>query len=109
MPAYLSNVTLDVSTDNFYWASCLIGALADHSYNTCAQFIERYQFTVMAKGRRIIKEYDAKIAETGDISLCEKANDELAEMAKKESTKTLNSVLLESQKTMKNGYNRADN
>ena len=109
MPAYLSNVTLDVSTDNFYWASCLIGALADHSYNTCAQFIERYQFTVMAKGRRIIKEYDAKIAETGDISLCEKANDELAEMAKAESTKTLNSVLLESQKTMKNGYNRADN
>ena len=109
MPAYLSNVTLDVSTDNFYWASCLIGALADHSYNTCAQFIERYQFTVMAKGRRIVKEYDAKIAETGDISLCEKANDELAEMAKAESTKTLNSVLLESQKTMKNGYNRADN
>ncbi len=109
MPAYLSNVTLDVSTDNFYWASCLIGALADHSYNTCAQFIERYQFTVMAKGRRIVKEYDVKIAETGDISLCEKANDELAEMAKAESTKTLNSVLLESQKTMKNGYNRADN
>ncbi len=109
MPAYLSNVTLDVSTENFYWASCLIGALADHSYNTCAQFIERYQLSVASKGRRIVKEYDAKIAETGDISLCEKANDELAEMAKAESTKTLNSVLLESQKTMKNGYNRADN
>lgn len=109
MPAYLSNVTLDVSTENFYWASCLIGALADHSYNTCAQFIERYQLSVASKGRRIVKEYDTKIAETGDISLCEKANDELAEMAKAESTKTLNSVLLESQKTMKNGYNRADN
>ena len=109
MPDYLSKVTLDVSTENFYWASCLIGALADHSYNTCAQFIDRYQNVVMTKGRRIVMEYDAKIGETGDISLCEKANGELAKMAKEESTKTLNSVLLESQKTMKNGYNRADN
>ena len=109
MPDYLSKVTLDVSTENFYWASCLIGALADHSYNTCAQLVERYQNAVMSRGRRIVKEYDERIGETGDISLCEKANDELAKMAREESTKTLNFVLLESQKTMKNGYNRADN
>ena len=109
MPDYLSKVTLDVSTDNFYWASCLIGALADHSYNTCAQLVERYQNAVMSRGRRIVKEYDERIGETGDIALCEKANDELAKMAREESTKTLNLVLLESQKTMKNGYNRADN
>ena len=109
MPPYLSDVTLDVSTENFYWASCLIGALADHSYNTCIQHIQRYQARVMTEGRRIIREYDAKIAASGGISLCEKANAELAKMAKEESTKALNNVLLESQKTMKNGYNRADN
>ena len=109
IPAYLSNVTLDVSTENFYWASCLIGVLADHNYNTSIQFVERYQNAVMSRGRRIVKEYDERIGETGDISLCEKANDELAKMAREESTKTLNFVLLESQKTMKNGYNRADN
>ena len=31
-PEYLANTTKDVSTDNFYWASRLIGALADASY-----------------------------------------------------------------------------
>ena len=109
MPAYLSNVTLDCSTDNFYWGSALIGALADHSYNTCIQHIDRYQNTVFTEGRRIVREYDAKIAETGDMSLCQKANDELAAMAKKETISTLNKVLYEASVTMKNGYNRADN
>ena len=109
IPKYLSDVTLDVSTENFYWASALIGALADHSYNTCIQHIYRYQDAVMAKGRRIVREYDKKIAETGDVSLCEKANEELAAMAKEESTKALNNVLHEASVTMKNGYNRSDN
>ena len=109
MPKYLSDVTLDCSTENFYWASCLIGALADHSYSNCIQHIERYQDSVMTKGRILLREYDARIEETGDVSLCEKANEELAAMAKKESTNTLNKVLREASVTMKNGYNRADN
>ena len=109
MPAYLSNVTLDCSTDTFYWGSALIGALADHSYNTCIQHIDRYQNAVFTEGRRIVREYDAKIAETGDMSLCQRANDELAAMAKKETISTLNKVLYEASVTMKNGYNRADN
>ena len=109
MPAYLSSVSLDVSTENFYWASRLIGALADHNYNTCIQLIERYQDAVAVQGRRIIREYDRKIAETGDASLAEKANDELSEMAKEQTTKTLNKVLRDASLHMKNGYNRADN
>ena len=63
----------------------------------------------MAKGRRIVREYDGKIAETGDVSLCEKANEELAAMAKEESGKALYNVLHEASVTMKNGYNRSDN
>ena len=109
MPAYLSSVSLDVSTENFYWASRLIGALADHNYNTCIQLIERYQDAVAVQGRRIIREYDRKIAETGDASLAEKANDELSKMAKEQTTKTLNKVLRDASLHMKNGYNRADN
>ena len=109
MPKYLSEATLDCSTESFYWTSALIGALADHSYANSIQHIERYQESVMTKGRTIIREYDARIAETGDISLCEKANEELAAMAKKESTATLNRVLHEASVTMKNGYSRADN
>ena len=109
MPAYLSNVTLDVSTENFYWPSALIGALADHSYNTCIQHVQRYQAKVMTEGRRIIREYDRKMIESGDFSLTEKANEELCAMAKEQTTATLGKVLHEASVTMKNGYNRADN
>ena len=61
------------------------------------------------EGRRIIREYDKKIAETGDASLAVKANEELAKMAKEQTTKTLNKVLHDASLHMKNGYNRADN
>ena len=109
MPKYLSDVTLDVSTENFYWASRLIGALADHDYPSCIQHIERYQAAVMTEGRRIVREYDRSMAESGDFSLCAKANAALAKMALEESTKALGKVLYESSLHMKNGYNRADN
>ena len=109
MPAYLSDVTTDVSTQNFYWNSRLIGALADPIFASCIQQIERYHAAVFTRGRRILREYDAKIAETGDISLAEKANAELCEMAKEQTTDTLNKILYESSTHMKNGFNLADN
>ena len=109
MPAYLSNVTLDTSTENFYWGSRLIAALADHNYASCIQQIERYQNAVFTKGRQLVLEYDRKMAETGDYSLAAKANEALAAMAKEETVSTLNKVLLDASKNMKNGYNRADN
>lgn len=109
MPKYLSNVTLDVSTENFYWASRLIGSLADPCYAATIQLIDRYQSAIATEGRRIINEYDRKMIEQNDPKLLEEANEKLAEMAQKETTNTLNKVLLESSKHMKNGYNRADN
>ena len=109
MPAYLSNVTLDTSTENFYWASRLIDALADHNYSTCIQQIERYHNAVLTKGRRIIREYDQKITETGDMALIREANEKLSAMAKEQTTSTLNKILLDASTHMKNGYNRADN
>ena len=109
MPPYLANVSLDCSTENFYWASCLIGALADHSYNQCVQHIDRYESAVMTKGRQLLREYDKKMLESGDYSLSAEANDKLAKMAKEQSTQTLNKVLRAASETMKNGYNRADN
>lgn len=109
MPKYLSDVTLDVSTENFYWTSALIGALADHSYNTCIQHVQRYQFAVMAKGRALIGEYDKKYAEKPYEKTLIEANEALAKMAKEQSEYTLGKVLYESSVTMKNCYNRADN
>ncbi len=109
MPKYLSEVTTDVSTENFYWASRLIGALADHNYGSSIQEIERYQNTVMTEGRRILGEYDRKLSETGDLGLLKEANEKLAAMAREKSTQVLNKVLLIASQHMKNGYNRADN
>ncbi|MBR0407308.1 MAG: C69 family dipeptidase [Clostridia bacterium] len=109
MPKYLSDVALEASTENFYWGSRLIDALADHDYAACAQQIERYQDAVAIKGRQIMREYDRKMAETGDFSLCAEANEKLCEMAKAQTADTLTKVLHEASVHMKNGYNRADN
>ncbi|MBQ2085156.1 MAG: C69 family dipeptidase [Oscillospiraceae bacterium] len=109
MPAYLSKVSLDVSTENFYWASRLIDAFADHNYATSIQNIERYHSAVATKGRQIILEYDKKLAECGDAAVLKEANNKLSEMAKQKTTETLNRVLMDASMHMKNGYNRADN
>ncbi len=109
MPAYVSRVTMDPSTENLYWAARMIAALADHNYPTCIQNIERYQDAVVTNGRRLLLEYDRKMAETGDWTLAEKANEELCAMAKKETMETLGKVLKDASEHMKNGFNRADN
>ena len=109
MPKYLSDVTLDVSTENFYWGSRLLGVLADPHYGQSIQHIERYQGSVAAKARALLNEYDRKMTETGDFSLVQEANEKLAAMAKEETTKTLNALMKTASMAMKNGYSRADN
>ena len=109
MPGYLSNVTMDTSTENFYWGSRLLGALADPNYPTCIQHIQRYQNAVMTKGRQILLEYDRRMAREQDFSLAAEANEKLCAMAKEQTVATLNKVLKEASKRMKNGYDRADN
>ena len=108
VPDYLSRITLDSSTENYYWGSRLIGALADSCYVAASQEIERYQTAVNAKGREIIRDYDRKMTESGDFSLTEEANEKLAAMAKEETISTLNKVLQAASEKMKNGYNMAD-
>ena len=109
MPAYLSQVTTDTSTENFYWASRLIGALADPHYAAMRQHIDRYQEAMEARGRQIVLEYDRKIAETGNLRLAEEANEKLCRMAREETTKALNSIVQTASEKMRNGYNLADN
>ena len=109
MPDYLGKVTMDTSTENFYWSSRLIDALADAHDAACIQLVERYHIAMAVKGRQLVKEYDAKMAEIGDWSLAEKANEALAAMAKEQTTDALNKVLYTASERMKNGYNLADN
>ena len=109
LPKYLTDVTQDVSTDNFYWNSRLINALTDAHYGTAIVHVERYQAAVVSKARALLREYDGRLAETEDDTLLERANEALCTMAEQETTKTLNKVLLAASQGMKNGYSRGDN
>ncbi|MBO4360077.1 MAG: C69 family dipeptidase [Eubacteriaceae bacterium] len=109
VPEYMSEVTTDASTENLSWASRLIGALADHSYGHSILTVERYKAAVAAGGRRIILEYDRKMKESGKFDLFEEANEKIVSIAKEETTKCLNEVLLNACREMKNGYSRWDN
>lgn len=108
IPDYLSKVTLDASTENYYWSSRLIGALADPCFAAAIQNIDRYEEAVMIRGRQLIREYDQKMTEKNDFSLTEEANEKLSDMARKETVKTLNKVLQIASEKMKNGFNLAD-
>ena len=111
-PEYLSNTTGEVSTENFYWASRMIAAMADASYHRSLFHIERYQMHVMAKGRELLHTYDALLAEKTDAAdrqkLMQQANNAIAEMLKKETQDTLDKVLFELSSQMKNAYSRSD-
>ena len=109
MPDYLSKVSMDVSTENFYWNSRLIGALADPNFGTCIQHIERYQMAMSSKGHQLINEYDRKYKKEKDVSLLEEANEKTCEMARKETSSTLSKVLYDASLHMKCGYSRSDN
>lgn len=109
IPKYLNNVTLDVNTDNFYWVSRLIGALADPDYAGSIQVIDRYQNRMAAKAHEIINKYDQQMITDNDYSLINKANQEISDSLKEIASDTLNQVLLVASKHMKCNYNRADN
>lgn len=87
----------------------LINALTDAHYGTAIVHVERYQAAVVSKARALLREYDGRLAETEDDTLLERANEALCTMAKQETTKTLNKVLLAASQGMKNGYSRGDN
>lgn len=111
-PDYLSNTTAEVSTDNLYWCSRMIAAMADASYRTSVFHIERYQESVMAKGHELVNEYDELLEQEQDpakqMQLKAEANQKIAEMLKKETASTLNKVLYELSNQMKNAYSRSD-
>lgn len=109
MPKYLSNVTLEVKTDNFYWASRLIGALVDSHFSTGIMHIERYQAAMANKGHQLINEYDELMLKDNNFSLIAEANEKICEMGKKETDDVLYKVLFDASLHMKNNYNRSDN
>ena len=112
IPEYLGNTTGEVSTDNFYWSSRLIAAMADASYRKSIFHIERYQEQVMSRAHELIGLCDASLAKESDadkrLELKQKANQALADMLKAETASTLDKVLYELSNLMKNAYSRSD-
>lgn len=111
-PEYLANTTGTVSTDNFYWSSRMIAAMADASYRKSVFHIERYQEYVMSKGHELICHYDALLEQETDaekrLTLKTEANQKIAEMLKAATQDTLDKVLYELSNEMKNAYSRSD-
>lgn len=112
VPDYLGNTTGEVSTDNFYWTSRMIAAMADASYRKSLFHIERYQEHVLAKSHELINKFDALLAAEPDEAkrraFREQANEEVAKMLKTEALATLDKVLFELSNQMKNAYSRSD-
>ena len=111
-PAYLANTTGEVSTDNFYWASRMIAAMADASFAKSQFHLERYELAVLSENRAILNDYDAKLAAEPDAAaraaLRVQANDALAANLKRHAADTLDKVLFELSSQMKNAYSRSD-
>lgn len=119
MPAYVRDMNRQVTTENFYWASRLIGALADAHWHACANLIERYQNSVGAKAHELLnesdKEFEKKFLKAGkDIEekkvhkFLQKRNEQIAKMAYEETNDALDKVLFAASNGMKNQYSRSD-
>ena len=111
MPEYLSNTTGRVSTDNFYWASRLIAGLSDATYGKCLNVNEQYTEAVLSKSHALLNKWDEEIskADPSEIQgLCEEANEEIADMLKKETDKALSKALFFRSNDMANSYARSD-
>ena len=108
LPDYLSKVSLKVSTNNLYWTCRLIAAMADKSFSSTMQDMERFKDAVNIRGRQLIREYDRKMTESGDFTLTEEADRKISAMAREEAEKVLSKVLKTSSAEMKNGFNLKD-
>ena len=102
-PTYFATTNENVSTDSFYWANRLIGALSNASYAAALPHVERYQFNLVSKARRVI----AQTLKNGTSQ--EDANEEIAGITRKLTDELLASVLHEASMAMKNSFQRSDN
>ena len=107
-PEYLARTGALPDTHEFYWANRILGALADAHYAKCANLIERYQNAVGARAHALLKKYDGMTFDGPVSAGLEKANEELAAMAREETQAALGKVLYVASDGMKNGFARSD-
>ena len=112
MPEYLSNTTERVTTENFYWANRLIGALADARFHETGAKVESYQEKIGSLGHKMLRETDRAAAgmDAAQVpAVLTKANAGLCDELKAETDKLLANVLYTTSCAMKNGFAMSDN
>ena len=110
-PAYLDHAGDTVNTDNLYWSSRLIGALADAQYSLCASHVERYQNAMLYAAHRLLRQFDGEaqaVAADALPAFLEACNQQLADEARRQTDDLLGKVLRETSTYMHNRFNRAD-
>lgn len=111
-PAYLSNTTERVTTENFYWANRVIGALANARFHETSAKVESYQEKVGALGHKMLRETDRAVSAlaTSEVpAALARANEGLCATLKLETEKLLATVLYTTSCAMKNGFAMSDN
>lgn len=108
-PAYFSTTEMRVDSNKFFWANRLISVIADAHFAATSIHIERYQNTMQSLCHKHIIETDKKYLESKDLKDLEKANEEMAAIAKVQTEKCLSNVLAAASDKMKIGYSRTDN
>ena len=111
MPSYLRDTTEVRTTENFYWANRIIGALADAHFGTTAIHIERYQNATEALGHAFLRKFDAAyMAEkpADAPAYLEACNQTIADEAKEGTYGVLAKVLDAASDGMKNAFARSD-
>ena len=101
-PAYFATTGPEVSTESFYWANRLIGALADSSYGSSLPHIERYQQAAAAQAYAVL--LDAQDSEGSR----EEANEQVARLVRTLTDDVLGKVLHEASLRMRNAFARSD-
>ena len=110
MPAYVSDTTARVTTENFYWASRVLAALADAHFADAIPDIEHYQQVTLAAGHAHVRATDAAVPEPGasvEDSLAA-ANDAIAATVREHTEQVLDRVLFVASNRMRNRFSRSD-
>lgn len=111
VPDYLGRIYKKPTTENFYWANRIIGALADAHFGENASHIERYQNKVSRKARELILKFDRSFIEEQPEdreAFFERANQEISDWVEDETEELLDKVLYTTGCLMRNGFSRGD-
>ena len=101
-PAYFEDTTTRVTSESFYWANRLVGALADAAYGACLPHVERYQQALPARCAALIRVCDT---EGGSLEACNAA---IADECRRQTEDLLDKVLYEASMRMRNAFSRSD-